>query len=312
MASGTALNVVNWVGASLSIVVFAARAWTRFFIVRSIGLDDLLMFISLLASLAAAGLITASVHYGMGSETEGSILASKYSFLSGIPVLIAQAIGRISFAFTLLSILGITMVRRWFLFAIIGLQVVFLVVDLALSYGLCSPVSVFWNSTLPEAQVCLAKYHTVVVDGWNYFQTAWDVLTDFSLALFPALIFKSMNMQMRLKIGMIILMGLGVLTGICAIVKSVEFASLFSNTKNSNYAQATIFIWTVVQQYIVIIASSVPYCLCLFRKQGNRTIGSSNQTGAYTYGRITLKPKPYKHQAEDLSRQNFIQLDSQK
>lgn len=39
----------------------------------------------------------------------------------------------------------------------------------------------------------------------------WDACTDFSLALFPALILSSTNMQMRLKLGLIALMGLGVL-----------------------------------------------------------------------------------------------------
>lgn len=47
MASGTTLNVVNWIGAGLSTGVFAIRAWTRLFIVRSIGLDDFFMLLSL-------------------------------------------------------------------------------------------------------------------------------------------------------------------------------------------------------------------------------------------------------------------------
>ncbi|KAI0179444.1 hypothetical protein GGR52DRAFT_536229 [Hypoxylon sp. FL1284] len=189
MASGTTLNVVNWVGAGLSTVVLALRAWTRVFIVRSIGLDDLFMLLSLLASLAAAGLITASVHYGLGSQTTGTLLASKYSFLSGIPVLTAQACGRVSFAFTLLSVMGTTPAKQWFLYTVIAFQFIWLVLVLALSYGLCGPLAAFWDSSLVEAQECLTRYHVVVVDRWNYFQTGLTEPTESTRSL--ALIYYS-------------------------------------------------------------------------------------------------------------------------
>ncbi|OTB04122.1 hypothetical protein M426DRAFT_12003 [Hypoxylon sp. CI-4A] len=289
MASGTALNVVNWVGAGLSIVVFAARGWTRVFIVRSIGPDDLFMFLSLLFSLAAAILITISVHYGMGSQDAITALASKYSFLSGIPVLISQSFGRISFALTLLAVLGKTRTRQWFLYIMIASQFILLVIDLALSYGLCRPLSGFWDTSLSETEECLATYHRVIVDGWNYFQTAWDAGSDFALALLPGLIFRTMNLHLRLKIGLSILMGLGVLTGICSIVKAIEFSNLY--TGNPNSGEATVFIWTVVQEYIVIIAASLPYCRAFFTDRGDTSVGNSNEPGAFTYGRITWKPK---------------------
>lgn len=108
----------------------------------------------------------------MGSQTEGTILASKYSFLSGIPVLISQAFGRVAFALTLLSIMGVTPARQRFLYATIAFQFIWVVVVLALSYGLCSPVSAFWDPAQAQAQECLTKYHEVVVKGWNYFQTS--------------------------------------------------------------------------------------------------------------------------------------------
>ncbi|KAI0113594.1 hypothetical protein GGR51DRAFT_506031, partial [Nemania sp. FL0031] len=302
MANGVDLNIVNWTGVGLSTVVFAVRAYTRFFIARSIGLDDLFMLLSLLASFAAAGLITAAVHYGLGGQGMPSLLASKYSFLSGIPVLIAQAFGRVSFAFTLLSVLGVTRARQWFLYVIIAFQFIFLSVVLALSYGLCSPVSVFWDPNASESEECLIRYHTVVVDRWNFFQTAWDAGTDLVLALFPALIFSTMNMKLRLKIGLICLMGLGVFASIATIVKAIEFATLYQATGGSNYAQATIFIWTVIQVYVVIIAASLPYCRALFsRNHGETTVGPA------PHGQMNLRRKRPKH-LDESSQQHFIPL----
>ncbi|TRX98019.1 hypothetical protein FHL15_001229 [Xylaria flabelliformis] len=229
MANGVALNIVNWVGVGLSTVVFIVRAYTRVFIARSIGLDDLFMLLSLLASYAAAGLITAAVHYGLGGEGIPSLLASKYSFLSGIPVLIAQSF-------------------------------------------------------------------------------AWDASTDLILALLPALILSTMNMKLRLKVGLICLMGLGVFTSIATIIKAVEFATLYQKTGGSNYAQATIFIWTVIQVYVVIIAASLPYCRAVFSYKHREATEDAHKPAAH--GRINLKHKRPKH-LEGSSQQNFIPLSDQ-
>lgn len=50
-----------------------------------------------------------------------------------------------------------------------------------------------------------------------------------------------------------------------------------------------------VQQYIVIIAASIPCCRAFFTKTDRTTVGNSNEPGAYSRGRITLKPRKAKH-----------------
>lgn len=44
-----------------------------------------------LAAPAAARFITAAVHHGLGGQGDGSIPAHKYSFRSGIPILVRRA-----------------------------------------------------------------------------------------------------------------------------------------------------------------------------------------------------------------------------
>lgn len=50
-----------------------------------------------------------------------------------------------------------------------------------------------------------------------------------------------------------------------------------------------------MQLYIVIIAASIPCCRAFFRKNDHTTVGNSNELGAYSHGRITLKPRLAKH-----------------
>jgi len=160
-----------------------------------------------------------------------SVEASKISFLSGIPVGICQPLGRVSFAFTLLEVMGTTKTRRRTLYFIIVLQFIIVgFVGLVLGYGLGDPLRVFWTLSLSKAQACLVKWHTIIVAKWQNFQNgkglseysawkmtlmgspqAWDALSDFALALFPVLIIKSLQMRRSLKTGLILLMSLGVL-----------------------------------------------------------------------------------------------------
>lgn len=122
-----------------------------------------------LAAVAAAAMISVAATHGLG-DLHPSVEASKISFLSGIPVGICQPLGRVSFAFTLLEVMGTTKTRRRILYFIILLQFIVGFVGLVLGYGLCNPLRVFWTPSLSKAQACLVKWHTIVVAKWQIFQ----------------------------------------------------------------------------------------------------------------------------------------------
>lgn len=111
------------------------------------------------------------VEEGIGTSRQ-TVYAAKLAFLSGIPVLLCQLFGRVSFAFTLLGVMGTTKTRRWFLWFMIVAQFVTNFVALVLSYGICSPLAAFWDPKVMKTSThCLENYKRIVVDRWQYFET---------------------------------------------------------------------------------------------------------------------------------------------
>lgn len=136
------------------------------------------------------------VEEGIGTSRQ-TVHAAKLAFMSGIPVLLCQLFGRVSFAFTLLQVMGTTRNRKWFLWFMIVAQFVTNFIALVLSYGICSPLAAFWDPSLKKTSMhCLENYKRIVVDGWQYFETS-DV--PLGRLFVTALTLTSMGRSIRLR-----------------------------------------------------------------------------------------------------------------
>lgn len=56
--------------------------------------------------------------------------------------------------------------------------------------------------------------------------TAWNAATDVVLALYPIGILYKLRIPSKLKIGLGFLLGLGMFTAVCSIIKTVEFKAV--------------------------------------------------------------------------------------
>lgn len=59
---------------------------------------------------------------------------------------------------------------------------------------------------------------------------AWNAATDLIFALYPIIIVYRLQMRLRIKLSVVALMGLGVFTAVCSIVKTVNFQTEKSTT----------------------------------------------------------------------------------
>ncbi|RJE26966.1 hypothetical protein PHISCL_00667 [Aspergillus sclerotialis] len=72
-----------------------------------------------------------------------------------------------------------------------------------------------------------------------------------------------LKIDKKLKWGLSFLMGLGVFAGVAAIVRS--WAAKFVVSEDSSYGVGTLFLWGEIEEWIVLIAMSVPPVWPLFR-----------------------------------------------
>ena len=60
--------------------------------------------------------------------------------------------------------------------------------------------------------------------------TVWNVLSDFTLAFYPILLFYHLQMDRRIKWGVCFLMGLGCVAGVCGIMRTVLIPLAYTST----------------------------------------------------------------------------------
>jgi hypothetical protein len=141
------------------------------------------------------------------------------SYFGATMACFASAFSKISFGITLLRLTnGLTRYIVWFciitLFLIVIPSAVFIWVQ-------CEPLPKAWDPSIPG--VC---WNGGTAIYYGIFNAGWSATMDFALALLPWTIIWGLSLQMREKIGIGIAMSMGVLAGVCAIVKGFYLVEL--------------------------------------------------------------------------------------
>ena len=108
--------------------------------------------------------------------------------------------------------------RRWrtrVLFTMSVVQVLLAIVPCIIVFAQCTPTEKLWDSSLPGR--C---WDSSILNDITYFMTAYTILTDIALAVMPITAFWKLNMPVRTKVGLCVMMGLTLLSAIVTIVKS--------------------------------------------------------------------------------------------
>lgn len=165
-----AVIAVNWVFAAISIGIVAARHHVRRNIVRRFGIEDYLIFVNLVGrfsstrscadqiqalALTMGSLLTVAAYYGLGQHIQVLAMAPdgpsriefalKYILLSLFFLIMAPCVGRVSYAFLLLSIVEPLKWRKRFLWMVIVVSVLLDFSTATVIYAQCTPMSSFWK-----------------------------------------------------------------------------------------------------------------------------------------------------------------------
>ncbi|KAJ5036067.1 hypothetical protein NUH16_003934 [Penicillium rubens] len=93
--------------------------------------------------------------------------------------------------------------------------------------------------------------------NYSFFQASFNAFSDILLALYPVHLFWKLQMKLRIKIALSILMGLGWIAAVCSAVKTYELKAL-TETTDITYAQSDLLIWASTEAWIVVIVGCVP------------------------------------------------------
>ncbi|KAI9687093.1 MAG: hypothetical protein M1822_002503 [Bathelium mastoideum] len=114
----------------------------------------------------------------------------------------------------------------------------------------CSPVSALWDPLQQDR--CNARAYVLL----SYVIGAVAAASDVFLALLPTYLLWSLQIDRKLKQFLCVLLGLGVVAAIAAVVRT--WASGFLEGADASYHLGILFEWGEVEEWLVIIAMSVP------------------------------------------------------
>ncbi|EMD67599.1 hypothetical protein COCSADRAFT_197370 [Bipolaris sorokiniana ND90Pr] len=169
---------------------------------------------------------------------------------------IAAALSKMSFGITLLRLTsGHLHFTAWFCIIALLLTLIPSVVG---PWIQCPHMEVTWDTS---NDVCWTAESQI---QYGIFNAAWSASTDFVLASLPWFLIWNLQLKSREKIGVGIAMSLGMLAGICAIVKGVYVVQL--REWDFSYYGKDLVIWTVVEIGTAIVGGSIPVLRVFFKE----------------------------------------------
>ncbi|KAI9849433.1 MAG: hypothetical protein M1837_004053 [Sclerophora amabilis] len=296
------LKAVLWTEASIAVLVMGVRLYARTTHVRAFASDDAVMIITLVLSLVGTALTTVAMQHGLGRhmfylEPNDVSSASKFEWISHAFAIASVVTGKLSVTIFLLRISN-TKLRKWLLYTLNAIMVLLYIPLIVMTYAQCTPTSMLWDITAkgtcwnPNIQATYA-----LVCG------VYGTFADVALGLYPISIIHRLNMALKTKIGLAIVMGLGVLAGACSAVKT-RYLTLLTARSDVTFDQTNLIIWYTTEMYAIIIAGSIPALSALMKQPFGGSSRGKNTGSAYDSHRMGRYPsrKKYAHgDSEQLS-----------
>jgi hypothetical protein len=207
---------------AIAILFVCLRLYTRIFMVKTFGLDDVLICLSM-ACAFAGGMVTYAISsfYGLGRHRdtvpkEDYKVYLKMTFIQALVSSIGSLMFlKISIGFSLMRMSQ----RTWYTRLIWGF-IVFVVMYSVTSYVewflVCKPLEGFWDKDLRP--VCLpVRIHK----AFALMNTSCNILTDIAFATLPIPIIWVLQIARKTRLYLVFILSLGYLAVMIGIVKAV-------------------------------------------------------------------------------------------
>ncbi|KAK3986486.1 hypothetical protein QBC44DRAFT_333307 [Cladorrhinum sp. PSN332] len=282
-AAAVTLNVISF-------LLFGGRLYTRSFPVFQMGWDDYVISAAWVLILTNSILLILTVPYTFGGDPSTFTLADV--IYSNKLAVLSQPIWAWSMATIKIAVAGMLLRLerrkpvRTFLWVMVGLQILVCLYSTFASLLQCIPLRAAWDllGLVTDAK-CWSKsairVNSICVSSFN-------VVTDVIFALMPVTFLRKVQIPLRERVVIAMLMGLGVFASAASIVKAV-IAANFGRTDDPNLEGISMGTWSVVEEQVAFIAACIP-CLRkpfkrVLQKFGLTSLSAgTKQTGAAGYG----------------------------
>ncbi|KAK5062888.1 hypothetical protein LTR84_004963 [Exophiala bonariae] len=156
---------------------------------------------------------------------------------------------KVSIGFFLLRV-TVARIQRQIIYSVICTTVVVGIVFLFVTVFECSPVSYFWNRD--QNGQCLDMD---VIIGLTYFYSVVNAICDFTFGILPIFLVWNLQMDRRVKIVLIPILGMGCVAAIAVLVR-MAYVRDFANP-DFLWATVNIALWSDIELGLAITAGSL-------------------------------------------------------
>ncbi|KAF5521068.1 Satratoxin biosynthesis SC1 cluster protein 4 [Colletotrichum aenigma] len=275
------------VGSVLSSVAVGLRAFTRLCMLRTFGMDDMVMIAAQALALGSAVAIGLEGQYGLGSHSwvpppEDYVPYMKSFYSSVVVYNIAICLVKISILFQYRRIFANEIMQKLTMGGLIfmGLWTFTLSILLPL---VCYPVAKFWDDSIDGK--CL-DYLTI----W-YAMAGVNLVSDFVIFSMPIPVIKSLQLPRRQKRMLLLVFGLGFFTCIISALR-IRTLRVAADTKDPYWDNVDAATWSFLEVTIGILAACLPTLRPIFVSLLPRIFNGSSFHGKSS-GRPSRYANPY-------------------
>ncbi|KAJ5185396.1 hypothetical protein N7491_006736 [Penicillium cf. griseofulvum] len=268
-----------WILTGISILIVVLRVIAKIRI-RNIGWDDILMVSALCLTIVGSALITVGVRHGFCRhvwDLDTKAVVPKvimFDYLTQTFGIAGGTLGRISFIVFIIGLLGTRKSHRVILWIIAGVQILTNLILIVILFIQCpGHASAIWTQN--GEHKC---WDFRIQAYYGYYQGSFNSATDLYLAVFSTYIFWSLNLKLRIKLGLVTLLGLGIFAMAASVIKVVQSQVLAHAANDPTVATVNYDRWLYIEAYLVIITASIPCIRALSRSVRGRTAGTGRST----------------------------------
>ncbi|KAK5278708.1 hypothetical protein LTR20_000916 [Exophiala xenobiotica] len=281
---GPALELVCIIFAAIGIVIVTARIYSRLFITKAPGWDDLLVVIALLFLITLSVLVIISnkvYHTGrhvwdipadtfVGNRLNIWICLWCYIVaISLIKVSVLLFYRRLSVKFSKAFLIAtwIGIAYNILYFVAFGLTLLLL----------CDPLNSYWESFDP-VWAATHKSHCANESVALPISAGLSVLGDFYSTLLPLILVYHLDLPARQKIALYLLFALGFMAVAAGIVRTVLLYDLLNVNYDFSWELWATWIWALLELYLALFAASAPGLKPFFRRFFVDSIGNLSKS----------------------------------
>ncbi|ERT02453.1 uncharacterized protein SPSK_05290 [Sporothrix schenckii 1099-18] len=272
MQPGPALAFATWVMAVLCLALVALRLYTRVHLVRFVGAEDYLFAATGVFFLVFSCAIQAAVRFGLGQSfwslsLQQSSDAILWTYIANTFAITGNAMAKLTTGLFLLRVVQL----RWHkvaLWCLVGVTASTSAALTIMLWNQSTPVKMSWDPFRTPGHWNLQIQPMSVGLG------VWSSACDFFFAAFPWLFIWSLRMQRREKIMLASSMSLGIIAGICGIIRTVVLARL--NVLNYTLTFVTYFAWAGAEIAVSMVCLAIPTLRPLYLRHRGLAVTSTH------------------------------------